>query len=93
MKENELFNVLKEHGQEHIIEAYKKLDEEGRKKLAAQVEKIDWSIVAMSSHKELAQERGKLEPLSALEVSEIEKNKAKYEEIGLRDFEWYFILE
>jgi UDP-N-acetylglucosamine/UDP-N-acetylgalactosamine diphosphorylase len=83
MEENELLKVLKEHGQEHIFEAYKKLDDKGRAKLGSQVEKIDWSIVAMAGHEELAQERGKLEPLSALEVSEIEKNKARYEEIGL----------
>ena len=83
MKEKELFNVLKEHGQEHIFEAYQKLDDKGKEKLAAQIERIDWSIVEMAGHKELAQERGKLEPLSALEVTEIEQNKAKYEGIGL----------
>lgn len=83
MKENELYNVLKEHNQEHIFEAYKKLDEAGKEKLAAQIEKIDWSIVALAGQEELAQERGALEPLSALEVSEIEKNKASYEKIGL----------
>lgn len=83
MGENELLNVLKEHGQEHIFEAYKKLDEAGKAKLAAQVEKINWSIVAMAGHEELAQERGKLEPLSALEVTEIEANKVRYEAIGL----------
>lgn len=83
MSEKELFDRLEEHGQEHIIEAYKKLDAAGKEKLAAQVEKIDWSIVAMAGHGDLAQERGKLEPLSALEVSEIEKNRAKYETLGL----------
>ena len=83
MKEKELFNVLKEHGQEHIFEAYQKLDDTGKEKLAAQIERIDWSIVEMAGHKELAQERGKLEPLSALEVTEIEQNKAKYEGPGL----------
>ncbi|MBO5031149.1 MAG: UDPGP type 1 family protein [Lachnospiraceae bacterium] len=83
MGENELLEVLREHGQEHIFEAYSKLDEAGKKKLAAQVEKIDWSIVAMAGHEELKQERGKLEPLSALEVTEIEENKEKYEQIGL----------
>lgn len=83
MKEKELFNVLKEHGQEHIFEAYQKLDDTGKEKLAAQIERIDWSIVEMAGHKELAQERGKLEPLSALEVTAIEQNKAKYEGIGL----------
>ncbi|MDE6914507.1 MAG: UDPGP type 1 family protein, partial [Lachnospiraceae bacterium] len=70
-------------GQEHIFAAYQKLDEKGKKKLAEQIEHIDWSIVAMACHEELKQERGKLEPLSALEVSEIEKNKEKYREIGL----------
>lgn len=83
MRENELAAVLKDHGQEHIYEAYEKLDAAGKEKLAAQVEKIDWSMVAMAGHEELAQQRGKLEPLSALEVSEIEANKAKYEQIGI----------
>ncbi len=68
MREDELFRVLREHGQEHIIEAYEKLDGAGREKLAAQVERIDWSIVDMAKQEETAQERGKLEPLSALEV-------------------------
>lgn len=83
MRENELSTVLKEHGQEHIYEAYEKLDAAGKEKLAAQVEKIDWSMVAMAGHEELAQQRGKLEPLSALEVSEIEANKTKYEQVGI----------
>ncbi|MDE7321927.1 MAG: UDPGP type 1 family protein [Lachnospiraceae bacterium] len=83
MNENELSNVLNEHGQEHIYEAYKKLDDAGKEKLASQVERIDWSIVAMAGHGEIAQERGKLEPLSALEVSEIEAKRAEYEETGL----------
>lgn len=83
MREDELFTSLKEHGQEHIIEAYEKLNDAGKKKLAAQLEKIDWDMVAMAGNKEAAQERGKLEPLSALEVSEIEANKAVYEAKGL----------
>lgn len=83
MTEQELLSVLKEHKQEHIYAAYQKLDEEGKKKLAGQVERIDWSIVDMAGYEELKQERGKLEPLSALEVPEIEKNKEKYSEIGI----------
>lgn len=83
MGENELLNVLREHGQEHIFDAYGKLDGAGREKLAAQVEKIDWSIVAMANHEELAQKRGKLAPLSALEVNEIEAHRADYEKTGL----------
>ena len=69
MGENELFNVLKEHGQEHIFEAYKKLDNAGKEKLAAQIERIDWSIVSIAGQKDHTQKRGKLEPLSALDQS------------------------
>ena len=83
MEEKELFKVLQEHGQEHIFEAYKKLGRQGQEKLAAQIEKIDWSIIEMANHKELGQKRGTFEPLSALEVEEIAANKEKYEEIGL----------
>lgn len=83
MRENELFEVLKAHGQEHIIEAYQKLDEGGKEKLVAQVEKVDWSMVEKAGTEAQTEERGKLEPLSALEVSEINKNKEQYEKIGL----------
>lgn len=83
MKERELENLLKEHGQEHIFEAYKKLDEAGKEKLAAQIKKIDWSILAMAGQEKLAQKRGKLVPLSALEVLEIERNKVQYEQVGI----------
>jgi len=82
MNEKELQNVLQEHGQEHIFEAYRKLDAAGKKKLAAQVEKIDWSVIAMAGHKELAQKRGKFEPLSALEISEIAADREMYERAG-----------
>jgi UDP-N-acetylglucosamine/UDP-N-acetylgalactosamine diphosphorylase len=83
MDGNELLKLLKEHGQEHVYKAYEKLDNDGKSKLAAQIEKIDWSIVEIAGKEEHSLERGKLEPLSALEVSEIEKNKSKYEKIGL----------
>ena len=75
--------ILKEHNQDAVLAAYEKLDEAGKKKLAGQIEKVDWSMIAMAGHSELSQERGKLEPLSALEVSEIEKNKDTYEKTGL----------
>ena len=48
MVKNDILNVLKEHGQEHIVAAYDKLDDAGKEKLAAQVERIDWSIVDMA---------------------------------------------
>lgn len=93
MGEKELSEVLKAHGQEHILAAYRKLDAAGKEKLVAQVEKIDWPMVEMaecrapgckaSGNEKSAQERGHLEPLSALEVSEIAANKEQYKQRGL----------
>lgn len=83
MTENQLKELLCGQGQEHIYDAYLKLDNAGKDKLASQVEKVDWSMVAMAGNENHAQERGKLEPLSALEVSEINANKDKFEAVGL----------
>lgn len=83
MRENDLIELLKKHKQEHIIEAYDKLDILGKEKLAGQIEKVDWAMIEKAGTSEQTQERGKLEPLSALEVSEIDKNKAAYEKAGL----------
>lgn len=83
MIENQIFDVLKENGQEHIFEAYEKLDDSRRKKLAAQIERIDWQMLAMAHNKESTLKRGKLVPLSAVEIADIEKNKEKYEKKGL----------
>lgn len=88
MGEKELLEVLRAHGQEHIFAAYEKLPAAGRQKLAAQVDRIDWPVVELAAQKagqgKAAQERGALEPLSALKVDEIAADRTRYEEIGLR---------
>lgn len=83
MEINNIKEILRQHGQEQVLKAFETLDEAGQKKLAAQVEKVDWKLLDMIQNKEETQERGKLEPLSALEVSEIDKQKEKFEAIGL----------
>ncbi len=83
MEEKELLNVLQEHGQEHIFDMYKKLDLDGQKRLAAQIERVDWSMIAMAGHKELGLKRGTFEPLSALKIDKIAQNREHYEKTGL----------
>lgn len=75
--------LLKQHKQDQVIAWYDTLDDAGKKKLDKQVTQIDWKLLDLIENNKETQERGKLEPLSAVEVQEIEKNKAKYEEIGL----------
>jgi UDP-N-acetylglucosamine/UDP-N-acetylgalactosamine diphosphorylase len=83
MEENELLKTLSEHGQDNIAEAYKKLEGKEKEKLAAQIEKIDWSMVALAQEGGHDQNRGHLEPLSALEIEKINENREKYEQLGI----------
>lgn len=76
--------LLKEHNQEQVITWYETLDDAGKKKLDKQISQVDWKLLDLIKDNKETQERGKLEPLSAVEVQEIEKNKAKYEEAGLK---------
>ena len=38
-------NVLRKYGQEHLIQYYKKLDEKDKKTLLDQMEKIDFELI------------------------------------------------
>lgn len=76
--------VLEENGQEHLLAFWDELNEESREKLLSQIENIDWSIFEQLEQKDILEQRGKFEPLGALEVDEIEENKEKYEKAGVK---------
>ena len=50
-------------------------------KLNKQIEQMDWSYINLIDHKE--QKRGSFSPLGAMELDEINKNKSRFDEIGL----------
>ncbi|MCR5120333.1 MAG: UDPGP type 1 family protein [Lachnospiraceae bacterium] len=74
---------LEENGQEQVLGFYDELDEAGKQKLLDQIEKLDMSLIGLVEHNDETSERGKLEPLNAVTVKEIEKNGALYKEKGL----------
>lgn len=57
------------------------LSQDVPEKLEKQLENMDWSYIDMINNKE--QKRGTFSPLEAMEISEIENNKAKYTDIGI----------
>lgn len=79
MNKQEAISILKEHNQEHVIKRLEALGDDAAKKLISQVAMIDWKVV--ESIKDKAEDKGdakKIEPLAAVEINDIKKNKEKY---------------
>lgn len=76
-------NRLAEYGQIHILDYYDELSEDEKKRLLSQIELIDFSVLNSLSDKSGSAQRGHFEPLGAVTVDEIAKNREKYTEAGL----------
>lgn len=75
--------LLELHGQEHLLRFYEKLSESEKTELLGQIAEIDFSLLQNLSKKDQADMRGRLEPLSAVEIAEIEVKKEEFRAIGL----------
>lgn len=85
MNYNEIKNVLAEHGQLHLLHYYNELDAEKQTILLKQLEDIDWNLLdLLKDHKDTEEVRGRLEPLGAMEIDEIEANRTKFEALGTK---------
>lgn len=74
---------LNRYGQEHVLTYYDELSSGERKKLLEQIEQTDMDVLAMCTQKGTEQKKGKISPLAAMELSEIEQHKSEYAKIGL----------
>lgn len=79
----EACKVTKEHGQEQLLKYYEELPQAGQQKLLGQIENIDWNLLELLKNKEAEAARGVIEPLDAVEVSEIEACKDQYYARGI----------
>lgn len=77
---SELLGKLKEKGQEHLLRFYDELDEQGKQKLAAQIDELDLSVLDMTDEEV---ERGHFEPLGALTIDQINEDRQRFTDIGL----------
>lgn len=80
---DEVKKLLEEKGQEHILRYYDELSDDEKKVLLDKIGKIDFSVIDILKKPEMKQVRGKIEPLSALRISEIEEKKEEYTAIGI----------
>ena len=74
---------LAKYGQEHVLRYYGELSAEEKQALLAQIEATDMSILESCKHREELAQKGKITPLAAMELSEIEANKDSFVATGL----------
>ncbi len=75
--------ILSEQGQLHVLDGFEELSEEKQKGLLSQIASVDFEAIRAAKGKETL-ERGSFEPMGAMEVEEIEENRARFEETGKR---------
>lgn len=73
---------LGKYGQEHVLQYFEELNEAEQAELLGQVEATDFSVVEAIGNEELVK-KGKITPLKAMELAEIEENRDKYYQTGM----------
>ena len=71
-------------GQEHLLRYWDELDEVQRTYLLEQIEELDTDLLQLVQEESGEMPRGKLEPLGAVTVDEIQKNRHRYESFGFK---------
>jgi UDP-N-acetylglucosamine/UDP-N-acetylgalactosamine diphosphorylase len=83
MNFEEAKEVLGKHAQEQLLRFYGELNVGEQEDLLRQIGELDFSLLDNLSKKDHAQKRGSLEPLAAVEISEIEEKKEEFRAVGL----------
>lgn len=73
---------LKKINQEHLLKYYEELDGAGKASLLNQIEETDFSVIGTLKETGAAK-KGAISPLAAMELSEIQEKKEKFEALGL----------
>lgn len=80
---NQALEKLAQYNQTHLLKYYEELDDSNQKELLKQIEETDFSVVKNLNHRESEAERGKITPIASMETDEIEKNRSRFEALGL----------
>ena len=84
MTYEQIKDILIKHDQLHLLKYYDKLTEEQQANLLAQISSVNWHLLELLQNRQDTETvKAKLEPLGALEVSEIEKRKEEFTQIGI----------
>ena len=83
MNYEEALKKLRDYGQEHVLAYYEELTEAEKESLLSQIELTDFSVLASCLGDRQALQRGKISPLAAMQLPEIEAKREKFQTLGL----------
>lgn len=83
MNFEEAKSKLEKYGQLHVLKYYEELTTEEQEELLTQIEETDFELLKYCSKKDKIEEKGKIAPLAAMQLAEIEENRERFEAIGL----------
>jgi len=82
MDKSEALKVLREHNQEHVMKGFDDLSSDLQAQLLRQIEEIDWETIALVGQ-DSEESEGDIEPLGAVDVSQIEARKEEFTKAGI----------
>ena len=71
------------YGQEHLLKYYDELSAAEQEALLGQIDATDMEMLKTCACREKLQEKGKITPLAAMQLAEIEENRQSFTETGL----------
>lgn len=81
----QIYTLLQEQDQLHLLKYYEELEPDRQASLLEQISAIDWNLIHLVGQKPVSETEAekKIEPLGAMELSEIEQRHDEFEAIGL----------
>lgn len=78
------YEKLEAAGQLHVLEHYDSLSETQKKNLLEDIALTDFTVLSYLEKREELMKKGVITPLAAMELAEIERSRAWFEELGCR---------
>lgn len=82
MDYREAYEKLEGYGQLHVLNYYEELTEKEKEELLEQIESVDFTVLKYCKNNTTNQ-KGKISPLNAMQLAQIEEKREEYTRIGL----------
>ena len=79
----EAYDKLEKYGQLHVLKYYDELSGYEKEALLAQIMNTDLAVLEQCHHKEELNPRGKITPIEAMQLAQIEARREEFTQIGL----------
>ena len=83
MNYKEAYEKLEKYGQLHLLKYYDELTVEEQEMLLSQIAGTDFAVTESCKHKDELNQKGKITPLSAMQLKEITERKEEFTSVGI----------